>query len=83
MNFEAILQQVIAYGQRNTTLALVVAAVLVLLTLLRPKTMMKFYGVCVLILVGLYLLTLLSGVLSSGTQQKDQMIYKTREAIDE
>lgn len=81
MNLEGILQQAIEYGQRNTTVVLVAVAVLVLLTIFKPKTMMKLYGACILALVGLYLLTLLSGALSSGTKQKERMIYKTREAI--
>jgi len=83
MDFERILQQVIDYGQHNTSVVLVAVAVLVLLTIFKPKTMMKFYGACVLALVGLYLITLFSGALSSGTQQKDRMINKTREAIGE
>lgn len=81
MNLEGILQQAIEYGQRNTTVVLVAVAVLVLLTIFKPKTMMKLYGACILALVGLYLLTLLSGALSSGTKQKERMIHKTREAI--
>ena len=40
-------------------------------------------GACVLALIGLYLLSLLGGVLSSGIKQKDRMIYKTREAAGE
>lgn len=83
MNFEGILQQAIGYGQRNTTVALVAAAILVILTILKPKTMMKVYGACFLVLIGLYILSLLSGVISGGAQQKDQMIYKTQEATGE
>lgn len=83
MDFEDILQQTIDYGQRNTTVALVVVVFLVLLTIFKPKTMMKLYGACILALVGFYLLTLLGGALFSGTEQKNQMIYKTREATGE
>lgn len=83
MDFQVLLQQVINYGQNNKTLVLVVAAVLVILTVFKPKPMMKLYGVCVIALVGLYLLSLLSGTLFSGAEQKDKMIYKTREATGE
>lgn len=83
MDFEGILQQAIDYSQRNTTVVLVAVPVLVLLTIFKPKIMMKLYGACVIALVGLYLLTLFSGALSSGTKQKNRMIYKTREAIAE
>ena len=83
MNFEGLLQQAVDYGQRNMNVVLAVVAVLLLLTIFKPKSMMKLYGACVLVLIGFYLLTLLGGVLSSGNKQKNQMIYKTREATGE
>jgi hypothetical protein len=83
MDFEGILQQAIDYGQHNTTVVLGAVTVLVLLTIFKPKAMMKLYGVCILALVGLYLFTLISGTLSGGIMQKDKMIYKTRDAIGE
>ena len=83
MNFENLLQQAVDYGQSNTTLVMVAAAVLVLLTIFKTKPMMKLYGVCIIALVGLYLLSLLSGALFSGSEQKNRMIYKTREATGE
>lgn len=83
MNFEGLLQQAVDYCQQNMNVVLVVVAVLLLLTLFKPKSMIKLYGVCVLVLIGFYLLSLLGGVLSSGNKQKNQMIYKTREATGE
>lgn len=83
MNFEGLLQQAIDYGQNNMNIAIAVVAVLLLLTVFRPKSMLKLYGFCVLVFIGFYLLTLLGGVLSSGNKQKNQMIYKTREATGE
>jgi len=83
MNVEDILQQAIDYSHQNTTMVIVIAVVLAILTIYKPKTMMKLYGACVLALIGLYLLSLLGGVLSSGIKQKDRMIYKTREAAGE
>lgn len=83
MNFENLLQQVVDYCQQNMNVVLIVVAILLLLTIFKPKSMIKLYGVCVLVLIGFYLLTLLGGVLSSGNKQKNQMIYKTREATGE
>ena len=83
MNFEGLLQQAVDYGQHNMSVVLAVVAVLLLLTIFKTKNMMKLYGACVLVLIGCYLLTLLGGVLSSGNKQKNQMIYKTREATGE
>jgi len=83
MNVEVLLQQAIDYSQRNTTVVIVIGVVLAILTIYKPKTMMKLYGACLLAIIGLYLLSLLGGVLSSGIEQKDRMIYKTREAAGE
>lgn len=83
MDFENIVQQTIAYGQRNTTVVLVAAAVLVLLTIFKPKVMMKLCGICVFALIVLYLIMLFNGALSSGIKQKDEMINKTPQAIGE
>ena len=83
MNFEDLLQQVVDYGQGNMNVAIAVVAVLLLLTFFKPKSMMKLYGACVLVFIGFYLLTLLGDILSSGNKQKNQMIYKTREATGE
>ena len=83
MNFEAFLQQAVGYVQLNMNVTIAVVAVLLLLTFFKPKSMMKLYGACVLVLIGIYLITLLGGVLSSGNKQKNQMIYKTREATGE
>jgi amino acid transporter len=83
MNLEGLLQQAVDYGQRNMNIVLAVVAVLLFLTIFKTKSMMKLYGACVLVLIGFYLLTLLGGVLSSGNKQKNQMIYKTREATGE
>ena len=83
MNVEALLQQVVDYGQSNMNLVIAVVVVLLLLTFFKPKSMMKLYGACVLVFIGFYLLTLLGGILSSGDKQKNQMIYKTREATGE
>lgn len=83
MNFEDILQQAIGYGQRNTAVALGAVTILVVLTIFKPKAMMKLYGVCCLALVGIYLFTLIGGTLSGSIKQKDRMIYKTPDAIGE
>lgn len=83
MNFEALLQQAVGYVQLNKNVTIAVVAVLLLLTFFKPKSMMKLYGACVLVLIGIYLITLLGGVLSSGNKQKNQMIYKTRETTGE
>ena len=83
MNVEGLLQQTIDYGQSNPKVILGAIAVLVLLTIFKTKTMMKLYGVCIVAVVALYMLTLISGTPSGSIQQKDRMIYKTPEAIQE
>jgi len=81
MDFENILQQVISFGQSHMPVVWVAAAVLVVLTIFKTKSMMKFYGFCALVLVVIYLVSLLGGALFSGVSQKDRMINKTREVI--
>lgn len=83
MDFTAYLNQAIAYGKTHTTVVLIAAAVLALLTFLKPKTMFKLYGACLLAVVGLYLVSLFVGAIGSGSKQKNQMIYKTRDAAGE
>ena len=83
MDFENLLQQAIYFGQRHMAVALVAAGILVVLTIFKTKSMMKFYGFCALALVVLYLLSLLGGTLFSGVSQKDRMINQTREAAGE
>lgn len=83
MNFEGMLQQAIDYGQNNIIVVVGIVALLVLLTIFKTKAMMKFYGVCILAVVVIYILTLIGGTLSGGMKQKDRMIYKTTDAIGE
>ena len=83
MNFEEISQQVLAYAQSNMTVVLVGAALLALLTVFKPKPMLKLFGFLVVAVVGIYLLSLLKGALFTGAGQKNKMIYKTRDVVGE
>ena len=83
MDFEEISQQVLAYAQSNTTVVLVGAALLALLAFFKPKPMLKLLGLLVLAVVGIYLLSLLKGVLFTGAGQKNKMIYKTQDIVGE
>lgn len=83
MDFEIILQQVLGYAQRNMPVVLAAAALLALLTFFKPKSMMKFYGILILAVVGIYLLSLLKGALFMGADQKNKMIHKTRDVVGE
>lgn len=81
--FQEHLQNTIGILQGNPTLALGVAAVVAALFFFRPKDMMKLVGFCLLLVVVAYVIGLIVGTIGSGSQQKDQMIYKTQRAIGE
>ncbi|HKL24954.1 MAG TPA: hypothetical protein VJ910_01860 [Desulfuromonadales bacterium] len=83
MDFEVILQELFGYAHRNMTVVLVGAAVLALLTFFKFKSMMKLFGILILAVVGIYLLLLLKGSLFTGADQKNKMIYKTRDVVGE
>lgn len=81
--FREHLQNTLALLQGNPALALGAAAVVVALFFFRPKDMMKLVGFCLLLVVVAYVIGLIVGTIGSGSQQKDQMIYKTQRAIGE
>ena len=81
--FEEHLQNTIALVQGNPVIGIGVAVVVLALFYFRPKDMFKLLGFCLLLVVGFYLMTILVETVGSGSKQKDDMIHKTRQAIDE
>ena len=81
--FEEHLQNTIALVQGNPVIGIGVAVVILALFYFRSKDMFKLLGFCLLLVVGVYLMTILVETVGSGSKQKDEMIHKTREAIGE
>jgi 4-hydroxybenzoate polyprenyltransferase len=81
--FEAQLQNILAFLQTNPVIAVAIGAVVVVLFYSKTKEMCKLVGFCLFIAVVFYFLTLLAGTVSTGSKHKDQMIYKSKDVIEE
>lgn len=81
--FAEQLQNTIHFLQTNPLIAAVVGIVLLALFYFKTKEMFKLTAFCFFIAVVFYFITLFTGTVSTGTKQKDQMIYKTKEALGE
>ncbi len=81
--FEAQLQNILAFLQTNPVIAVAIGAVVVVLFYSKTKEMCKLVGFCLFIAVVFYFLTLLAETVSTGSKHKDQMIYKSKDVIEE
>ncbi len=68
--------------QSHPALGIAALAVLGVLFFIRPQEMFKLVGFCLFLAVVFYVLFLLIDTLSSGSQQKDTMINKSRRVIE-
>ena len=67
----------------NPIIAVVIGVILVVLFYSQPKEMFKLTAFALFIAVVFYVITLLAGTVDTGSKQKDQMIYKSRDVIGE
>ena len=81
--FQEHLQTIIELLKDNPVVAIIVAGVLLVLLYTRPKQVFKIVCLCLAFFAFIYAAGLLFGTLESGSKQKDEMIHKTRQAIDE
>ena len=77
------LQSARAFLYTNPIVAVVISVILVTLIFSRPKEMFKLVAFGLFIAVVFYFITLFAGTLSTGSKQKDQMIYKSKDVIGE
>lgn len=82
MNVHHLLEVAMTFFRQYPLLAVVLAAAVVLYGLARPKELGKLLAVVALLAIVFYLLSLLGGTLNTGIKEKDEMIYKTRDAIE-
>ena len=75
------LRNALTFLQANPIIAAVIAAIVLLLFYSRPKDMFRLVIFCVFMAVVFYFITLIAGTLSTGSKQKDQMIYKSQEEL--
>ena len=80
---EEPLKNLLTLLRDNPAMALASASIVAALFYFKTKEMIKLVLFGLFIVVIFYFITLFAGTLSSGSKQKDQMIYKSRGIIDE
>ena len=77
------LMNVLAFLQTNPIVAVLVGMAVLVLFYSKPKEMFKLVGFCLFVTVVFYGILLLVETVSTGSSQKDQMIYKSKDVIGE
>ncbi len=80
---ENLLPDILAFLQTNLIIAVVIGAIVVTFFYFKPKEMLKLLAFGLFMAVAFYCLTLFMGTVSSGSKQKDQMIYKSKKLLGE
>ena len=78
---EEKLHSILILLRSNPGLALILAVIIVVLCYFRPKAMFRMVLFGLFIALVFYFITQLAGMVSTGSQQKDRMIYKSRDVI--
>jgi len=81
--FAEHLHNTIVLLKSNPLFAFALAGVILALFYFRPKEIGKLVLLGLFIIVIFYFITLFAEMLDVGSKQKDQMIYKSRNVIDE
>jgi len=79
--FEEQLLNALAFLQTRPIIAVIIGAIGLLLFYAKPQEMFKLLAFCLFLVVVFYCITLLAGTLSTGSEQKDQMIYKSKDVL--
>jgi len=77
------LHSILTLLQNNPMLALLLAVIVAVLCYFRPKAMFRLALFGLFIVLVFYFITQLAGMVSTGSQQKDRMIYKSKDVIGE
>lgn len=78
-----LLQNATAFLRANPVIATLIAVAMAALFYWKTKETLKMVAFVLFILVVFYFITLFAGTVRTGSNQKDQMIYKSREALGE
>jgi uncharacterized membrane protein len=77
------LQNALVFLQANPLIAIAIAVILLALFYSKPKEMFKLAAFCLFIAVVFYFITLFTGTINTGAQQKDKMSYKSKKVLGE
>lgn len=78
---EEQLQSALALLKGNPVVAMGLVGVVVVLFYFKPKEMFKLVLFCLFIVVTYYFISMFAGTVFTGSKQKDQMIYKSKDLI--
>ncbi|MFZ5772251.1 MAG: hypothetical protein ACOY4W_12535 [Thermodesulfobacteriota bacterium] len=81
MDINALLASCQLFFQNNKITAAVIIAALALFGYLKPKIFSKLLMLALLLGVVLYIVSLLGESATTGIEQKDQMMYKSKEIL--
>jgi uncharacterized membrane protein len=81
--FSEFLQTARVFLSANPVIAFVLGVIVLVFFYFKPKEMFKLAAFVLFIAAVFYMITLFAGTLSTGSKQKDQMIYKSKDVIGE
>lgn len=82
MDINALLASCQLFFQNNKITVAVIIAALALFSYLKPKIFSKLLMLALLLGVVLYIVSLLGESATTGIEQKDQMMYKSKEILE-
>ena len=82
MDFNTLFERCQYYFQNNSIVALAIIAALALFGYLKPKAFFKVLMLALILGGVLYIISLLGESTTTGIQQKDQMMYKSKEILE-
>lgn len=80
---EEQLHNLLALLRGNPAVAVVAAGIVAALCYFKPREMLKLALFGLFIMAIFYFVGLFAGTVNTGSKQKDQMIYKSRDVIGE
>ena len=83
MDISKLTETIITFFRQNPVVGGVILLVVVIMAYRRPKDTFKLIGFLLFCVVAFYFITLFSKTITGGSEQKDRMIHKTREAAGE
>lgn len=82
MNTENLIATILVFFQTHLFISIAVAVLIGVLLFLRPGPMLKILVTLLFLGVIFYFIAIFGGALSTGVDQKEDMIHKTEEIIE-
>ena len=82
MDFNTLIEKCQFYFQSHTAIALALIAAICLFGYLKPNIFFKLLMLALFLGVVLYIVTLIGESATTGLEQKDQMMHKSKELLE-